>query len=284
MRLLPVAAVACLMVSCQNGSGSLSDATSQSDSLMYYLGQINAGDYLREAQRDTTLKEFAARQAYIDGVKAGLKVLREGDENFNKGAMLGMQMAANMISFGEQMDVNISKSAYTASLSAALATDSMPNVQEAQMEFRRLMNSIENAKKEKDQVSSRESLSRAATAAGLPKIDDDLYGKATTTTDGAILNQGDEVTVEATMTLLDGKNVNLPIQNKGRIGNTRNFPPIVSNAMLNLKSGESGEFMTTAHAIASGRAKQLDLNPDDVIKINITATLVPKVDEDKDKK
>lgn len=281
-RVLPIAALACVMFSCQNGGGGLSDATSQTDSLMYYLGQINAGDYMREAERDTTLKEYSQRKAYIDGVRAGLRVLIDGKENYNKGVMLGMQMAANMINFAEQMDVNVDKDAYVNSLSAVLAADTMPDVQTAQIEFRRLMTDIENNKKEKDQISSRESLSKAAEKAGLPKIDDDLYGKVTTTTDGAILNHGDEVSVEAQLTKLDGSPINVPVQSMGKIGNSRSFPSIVSNAMLNLKSGETGEFMTTAHALVGARAKQLDLNPQDIIKITVTATLVPPA-EDKGK-
>ena len=283
-RILPVAAVACLMASCQQSGGSLSDASSQTDSLMFYLGQINAGDYLREAERDTTMKEYSARQAYMDGVRAGLKVLKDGDENFNKGAMLGMQMAFNMVNFSEQMEVTIDKSAYITSLGSAIAADTMPNVQMAQMEFRRLMGDIEKAKKDRDQMASREGLKQVAENAGLPKIDDDLYGKVTTATDGAILNQGDEVNVETEITQEDGTPVKIPVQSKGKIGNKRAFPEIISNAMLNLRSGETGEFMTTAHALTSGRTQPLNLKPTDIIKIKITATLVPVEDDKKDEK
>lgn len=284
LRILPVAAAAFLMASCQNGNGGLSANSAQTDSLMYYLGEINAGDYIRESQRDTAMKEYSAKQAYLDGVKAGLKVLRDGEESFNKGAMLGMQMAFNMVNFSEQMEVSIDKSVYISSLQNALAADSMPNVQMAQAEFRRLMGEIEKAKKDRDQVASRESLSQLATAAGLPKIDDDLYGKVTQTTDGAILNQGDEVEVEVKLTQEDGTPVNMPMQSKGKIGNKRNFPEIISNAMLNLKSGETGEFMTTAHALTGGRTQQLNLKPTDVIKITVTATLVPPAEDKKDEK
>lgn len=282
-RVLPLAAMVCIMASCQNSGGGLSDASSPTDSLMFYLGQINAGDYLREADRDTALKELSARQAYMDGVRAGLKVLKAGDDNFNKGAMLGMQMAANMVSFSEQMDVAIDKDVYVLSLGSALAADTMPDVQMAQAEFRRLLADIENDKREKDQAISRESLRQAAEAAGLPMIEDDLYGKVTHTTDGAPLKTGDDVTVEITLTKLDGSDLNIPMQPKGKVGNNRNFPSILSNAMLTLKSGETGEFMTTAHALGNSRAQQLGLEAKDVVKMTVKATLVP-VEEDNDKK
>ena len=283
-KLLPAAAIACLMVSCDNTGSTLSSDASQVDSLMYYLGQMNGGEYLREAQRDTTLKEAAAKQAYLDGVRAGLASLKEGNENYNRGLMMGIQMANNMISFSEMNDVTIDRSVYIGSLNSALMADTIPNMSIIQADFNKLMTAIQNAKKEKDDVTTRETLSKAAKTAGLPKIDDDLYGKVTSTTDGPILDQDNEVTTEITMTKEDGEPVNLPIQNKGKIGNPRSFPGVISVAMLQLKSGETGEFMTTAHALTSGRAKQIGLEPNDIIKMKIKATLVPTEEKKEDNK
>lgn len=280
LRILPAVAIACLAVSCQNGTGNgLSESASQTDSLMYYLGQMNAADYLREANRDTTMKEASEKQAYLNGVRAGLAAMKEGNEAYNKGIMLGMQMASQMISFSEQMDVKINKSSYINSLSSAIMADSMPNTSVAQSEFRKVMQNIENNKEEKDKAASRESLSKVAAAAGLPLINDDLYGKVTNTTDGAALADGDEVTAEIQLTKENGDKINLPLAPKGKIGNKRNYPEVISAAMLALKNGETGEFMTTAHALMGARARQLDLQPTDVVKMTVTPTLVPKEEE-----
>ena len=283
LRLLPLAGIAFLAVSCQNGGSGLSENASQTDSLMYYLGQMNAGDYFRQAQQDTVMKESSEKQAYLAGIRAGLGALKEGDETFNKGVMMGVQMANQMVNFSEEMGVTINKNQYVGSLSAALSADTMPNTQKAQMEFRRIMTDIDNAKKERDKVASQESLGQEAKSADLPKIDDDLYGKVTETTDGAILNEGDEVTAEIKITKADGESLNMPMSNKGKIGNNRNFPSVVSNAMLNLKSGETGEFMTSAHALLGNRAKQMNIAPTDILKMTITATVVPQ-EENKDEK
>lgn len=282
LRFLPVAAIACLAVSCQNGTGSgLSETSSQTDSLMYYLGQMNAADYLREANRDTTMKEASEKQAYLNGVRAGLAAMKEGNEAYNKGIMLGMQMASQMMNFSEQMDVQINRSSYVNSLSSALMADSMPNTSVAQSEFRKVMQNIEKAKEEKDKAASQESLKKEAQSAGLPQINDDLYGKVTATTDGAALADGDEVTVEAQLTKLDGEKISMPVAPKGKIGNKRSYPEVISSALLSLKSGETGEFYTTAHALVGGRAKQLGLEPTDVVKMTITATVVPQEEEKK---
>lgn len=282
LRFLPIAAIACLAASCQNGSGSgLSETSSQTDSLMYYLGQMNASDYLREANRDTTMKEASEKQAYLNGVRAGLAAMKEGNDAYNKGIMLGMQMASQMMSFSEQMGVDINRSSYVNSLSSALMADTMPNTTFAQTEFRKVMQNIEKAKEEKDKAASRESLKKVADGAGLPMISEDLYGKVTASNDSAALTDGDEVTVEAQVTKPDGEKVSFPVSPKGKIGNKRSYPEVFSAAMLTLKSGETGEFMTTAHALLGGRAKQLDLEPTDVLKMVITPTLVPKEEEKK---
>ena len=282
LRILPVAALAILAVSCQNGTGSgLSASSSQTDSLMYYLGQMNASDYLREANRDTTLKENSEKQAYLAGVRAGLSALKEGNENYNKGVMMGMQMASQMMSFSEQMEVTINQSSYVNSLQSALMADTMPNTVLAQSEFRKVMTNIESAKEARDKAASQESLKKVAENAGLPKIGDDLYGKVTNTTDGTAVADGDEVNVEATFTKENGETLSMPLQPTGKVGNKRNFPEIVSTALMSLKSGETGEFMTSAHALLGQRAQQMDLKPSDVVKMTLTATVVP-AEEKKD--
>lgn len=281
LRILPIAAIALAAVGCQNNSGgSLSGTASQTDSLMYYLGQMNAADYLREANRDTTMKETSEKQAYLNGVRAGLAALKEGNEAYNKGVMLGVQMASQMMSFCEQMDVNINRNSYVGSLSAALMADTMPNTSLAQTEFRKVMKNIEDAKEEKDKVASQETLSKAAQSAGLPKIGDDLYGKVVEANQGDSLTDGKEVTLVLQLSKMGGEALNIPMPSQGKIGNKRNFPDVINDAMLTLKSGETGEFMTTAHALLGGRARQFDLQPSDVLTMKITPTLVPQKEEE----
>ncbi|MCH5229051.1 MAG: hypothetical protein J1F12_03530 [Muribaculaceae bacterium] len=284
LRFLPIAAIAFLAASCQNGgSASLSENSSQTDSLMYYLGQMNAADYLREANRDTTMKENSQKQAYLSGVRAGLAALKDGNEAYNKGVMLGMQMASQMMSFCEQMGVEINKNSYIGSLQSAILADTLPNTVEAQTNFRTVMNHIEAAKEERDQQASRESLKQVAQGAALPMISEDLYGKVVNANDSAALTEGEEVNLVGTFTKENGEELNLPLPPKGKIGNKRNFPEILSSAMLTLKSGETGEFLTTAHALLGNRTRQMNLEPTDVIKMQITPTAVPKPEEKEDK-
>lgn len=283
LRLLPVAAIACLMASCQNGGGSsLGENASQTDSLMYYLGQMNGADYLREANRDTTLMEASEKQAYLSGVRAGLAALKEGNEAYNRGVMLGMNMASQMMGFSEHMGVEINKNTYISSLSATVMADTLPNMNEVQTNFRQVMQNIEQGKQERDKAASQESLKKVAENSGLPKISDDLYGKATDAGEGAKLAENDEVTVVAKITTESGEAVGYPVTPQGQIGNKRSFPAeVISEAMKTLKSGQTGEFLTTAHALMGSRAQQLGLEPTDVLKMTLTPTLVPATEEEK---
>ena len=275
---MPIAAIACMAVSCNGGGSSLSENASQTDSLMYYLGQMNGSDYIREAERDTTLKESSEKQAYLSGVKAGLAALKDGNESYNKGVMQGMQMAFQMMSFCEQMEVDINKSSYINSLSSTIMADSMPNVNMAQSEFRKVMNNIETAKKEKDEAASRESIQKVASTSGLPKITEDLYGKPTDKVQGDSIKDGSEINLVAAVTNENGETVNLPLPPKGKVGNERNFPEVISKAVETLKSGQTGEFLTTAHALLGPRAMQMNLKATDVLKLKLTPTIAPAED------
>lgn len=276
LKLLPLAGIALMAVSCQNGSSSLSENSSQTDSLMYYLGQLNAADYLREANRDTIMKSESEKMVYLNGVRTGLASLKEGNDAYNKGFMLGIQMASQMMNFSKQMDVQINKSSYVNSLSDALMADTIPNTSAIQAEFRKVIQNIETAKTEKDQTASRESLKKVAAGDNLPMISDDLYGKVTLPADGKALAEGDEVDVQGSLVKEDGEPLSMPLSPKGRIGNKRSYPEVISKALESLKSGETGEFMTTAHALLGGRAEQLGLEPTSIIKMTLSATLVPQ--------
>lgn len=283
LRLLPIAALACIAVSCQNAPGTLSESSTQSDSLVYYLGQMNAADYLREAERDTVMKESSSKQAYINGVKAGLSAMQEGNDTYNKGVMMGMQMANNILNFAQQTDVKLDASKYVASLSSALTADSMPNSQKAQIEFRRIMTQIDNDKKERDKKAAQETLSQEAQKDNLPKINDDIYGKVTSSTDSVAIEQGNEVAAEIKVTKLNGESVTMHVPAVGKVGNSRSYPQVVSDALETLKSGETGEYLTSAQALLGARAAQQNLDPKDILKVTIKASLIPQ-EEDKDKK
>lgn len=280
-RLLPLAALACLTVSCDGGSGTLSESSTPTDSLMYYVGQLNAGEYWRDSNNDTTLREASQKEAYLAGVRAGLNLMKDGDETYNRGLMAGLQMANQVIQFSESYEVTLDKNMYVRSLSNAILADTMPNSREAQHNIGLIIRSIEQQKSEKDKALSQESLQQVATKDNLPKLTDDLYGKVTVKTDSAAFVKNDNVDIKLQLAKENGETINLPLPTKGRVGNERSFPMVISDALLKLKSGETGEFLTTAHALFGPTAKQRGFEPTEVIKMTLSASIAPAAEGDK---
>ena len=280
LRFLPIAALAFAAVSCQNsGSGdSLQAGASRADSLMYYLGKMRAADYVREAQRDTTMDNAEAKRAYVQGMQAGMTGVRADDEAYNKGFMQGIQMAMNMKDFTDNYGLKLNPQVFIQSLNAGLSADSLPPSREIQQDFRKVMNQISDEKEEKDKAASRETLSQEAGKLGLPKINDDLYGKTIATSDGEQLKKGDDVTFQLKVTKADGAPVNGPSPSKGKIG-ARNLPEPLNDALETLKSGEEGEFTTSAHAYYGQRCKQVGLTPTDLVKFTVKAEIVKEEDK-----
>lgn len=282
IKFLPVVALAILGVSCQNGGGNgLSSDSTKADSLMYYLGQMRAVDYDREAKRDTTLDSPEAKRAFLQGFQAGMSGMRADDEAYNRGFMQGMQMAVNMKEFTENYDVQLNGQVFMNSLKSGLSADSLPDSRELQKDFRNVMNAITTEKENKDKEAARLTLNEEAAKLDLPKINDDLYGKVTETTDGEQLKMDDDVTMEVKVAKIDGSSFNSSLPSKGKIG-ARNFPNPLTDALVSLKNGETGKFATTAMALYGSRCKQLGLEPTDFLTFTLKADLVKE--EPKDKK
>ena len=281
IKLLPIAALAIIATSCQNtGSGSLSKDSTPADSLMYYLGQMRAADYAREAKRDTTMDNAAAKRAYLQGFQAGMNGMRADDEAYNRGFQQGVQMAMNMHEFSENYDMKLNGQVFLGSLSACLAADSLPESREIQQEFRKVMNSITTAKENRDKEASRETLTQVAAKLNLPKIADDLYGKVTETTEGEQIKEGDEVKLDVKAEKADGSSFKGNLPTRGKVG-ARNFPEPLNDAIISLKDGETGHFATTAMALYGQRCKQMGLEPSDIITFTLKAETIK---EEADKK
>ena len=263
-----------LFASCQqSGDNVLSQATSPADSLMYYFGQMRAMEYIRQSDADTTFKESAVKQAYIQGVQAGISGVRDDDDAYNQGFYLGMQMAMSFQKFQEQYGMVPDKRIFVLSLQEAINSDSLPNNTEIQGNFYRIMGQLNAEKEEKEKAAAVETVSKMGQSLGMKEISEELYGKVTTPTDGEALKDGDEVTIVTTVTDEAGKELQAPMSPKGKVG-ARTLPKVISEALKTMKNGETGEFVTSAHALFGQRAQQMDLKPESVLTLTIKADLV----------
>lgn len=274
-NILTVAAAALLLTACNNANQTASDlasSTAKSDSLVYSFGQLRGAEYKREALKDTSMNEAAMKQEYLRGVKAGLDAVKSDKEVYNKGLFLGMQMAMTFSQFEKDYSIRLSNKEFIRGISEAINSDSALNTSEIQATFYRIMNEFSKEKEERDKAVALEALKKAGEAANLQQISENLWGKASTAGEAAI-KDGDKVKIELKVTDLAGKAIEAPFPKELKVGQRMATSP-VTEAIKTLASGETGNFMSSAQALFGARCAQLGLEPSDVMKIEVTPTVV----------
>lgn len=276
-----MAACGLILASCQTpGAKELSqiDDATKADSLIYYFAQMRGVEYDREAQRDTTLATDQAKKGYLMGVQAGLNAAKEGNDAYNRGLFLGMQMAMNFEQFAKDYGVKLNKKVFMESLNEALKSDSLVDPQEMQREFYRIMGEFNTQKEERDKMAATEGLKTAAADLKLPKITDDLYGMPTEKTEGAAIKDGDNLEVSIQLANVDGKAIEAPLPSQLKVG-ARNLPASITDALKALKSGETGKFVTSAQALFGQRSSQMGLEASTPVVMTIKATVTAPDEE-----
>lgn len=279
--ILPALGMMALFASCDQNKGTSSmpaDATA-ADSLAFYLGQYNGEKYRNAAQYDTIFNTPEAKKAFLEGVSAALNLPRQDQEAFNQGLSMGFNVAMKLNSFEKTYSTPVNKQLFLQSLTAVLMNDSVSvSVPKVETEMQKIITTFQQQKDEADHQKAKESLSAEAAGKDLPKITDDLYGKITLKNDSAKIKEGDLVNIQLTATNMQGEPVNVPFPKVGRVG-ARNVNKVLSDALCHLKSGEEGEFLTSVNALLGPRAEQYRLEPSDIIKFQLKASLQPEKDK-----
>lgn len=271
--LIAAAALGAVMVACQGnnqGGDNSADNAAKADSLISYFGEMRGAEYLREAEKDTTLATEASKQAYLSGVRAGLNAVKDGNEAYNRGLFLGMQMAMNMNQFSSDYGIKLSSKVFVESLAKTIGSDSVGNPQEMQREFYRLMGEFNQQKEQRDAELAAANLEAAASKAGMVKITDQLYGKTEKGDTASLIKMGDRIKLDITATV-NGRVIDAPMPHEITVGQRLKESP-VTDAVLTVAPGQKGDFLTSAHALYKQRCQQLRLEPSDVVNLQITAT------------
>lgn len=276
--LLSTTAIALLLGAC-SGNQALqntvsADTQAKADSLIYSFGQLRGAEFLKAASRDSLLETEAARQEYIRGVRAGLEAVKNDKEAYNRGVMLGVQMAGNINQFYEDYGIRLSDRMFLKGMTEAIMSDSSVNAKEAQEIFYRLINDFNKEKETRDKEAAMTALKAAGEALGMKQISDQLWG--TLPESGAdLIKRGDNITIDLKLSSLSGKEINSPFPKELVVGQRLSNNPI-SEAITTLTSGQKGTFITSAQSLFGARAQQLGLKPADVVKISVTPTIVEK--------
>lgn len=273
-----------LMTSCGPEKGkSIGEMSGidRTDSLMYYFGQNEAARYWRMSVNDTTMKDRAARDAYLKGVQAGLELVKSSGARsdaeidlYNQGVFMGVQLAMNLNEFEKQYDLKPDKKILVQSLAYGLTNDTTVSETESQASFYNIMSRINGEKEESDKKNAAEALSAEVKKLGMKQLADGLYGKVLTHGNGGALEEGSRVKVNIDVRKADGEKLEIPMPEEVEIGNKYMSEPL-KVALESMKRGGTSEFATTAYNIFGAQAQQMGLKANDVLILTIAVPSDP---------
>lgn len=279
ISIIAIAAGLLLFTSCGPEKGESIDkmsGLSQTDSLMYYFGQQRAAEYWRGSARDTVMKTQEARDAYLEGIKSGMDLVKNlskdnaADDSYNMGVYMGVQLAMNLNEFAKQYGDQPNKQVLLKSIAYGLSSDTTVNEMEAQEKFYSIMTELNVKKEAADKQAAAASLETEVKNLGMEKVADNLYGKVTKNSAGAQITTDDKVTVDIAVKKVNGEPLEIPFPEQIDL-NSQNVIGVFKDAILKLHVGETGEFATSAYEIFGQQAHQLGLEPNDVLLITINA-------------
>lgn len=251
------------------GLSSIKNAT-ESDSVLYYFGQVTGQEYWRAADHDTTLQSEDARQAYLRGIRAGMNAVTSDDEQYNTGLMRGMQMAMNIIEFEKTYGVKANPKIFIESLTAALANDSAVE-KDAQANFYAVLGRVSAAQEEKDRQEAATILNEYIKRTPMKQISADLYAKVLQKGDSAKLEKGQKVKIEVSATNDKGEEIGVPFPKDLEIG-SRYSNDVLDKALTTMTNGEKTLFATTAFALFGQNADRLGVEPNSIVLLTISAS------------
>lgn len=264
------------LTSCGNGDSAksggyqLSDISNPTtgDSLMFYLGQMQSGEYWRMARRDSTYASEEARKEFMRGLRAGMDAVRESDA-YNMGVFQGIQIAMNLKDFPEEYEgVAVNREVMLRAMTAGLDSDSAVNFTEAQQMFQMMMTQLDKAKEERDRAASIVSLASTAKDLKMERISDTLYGRTIEAGNGKRLTAGNKVDAEIKITEASGKEVPVPMPRQIEIG-SRYVTPVIAEALATMDENGSAAFVTSAYMMFGNRCERMGLKPDQILTIAI---------------
>ncbi len=262
-------AAAAILSSCGTPQGKrldeISDASS-GDTLLYYFGQIQASQYWKQAESDSSLYSKEARDNYLSGLRTALKLIGD-DESYNAGIVAGVRMASNIRQFSSDYGIKLNPEVLLQSIAYGLEEDPLPGDDTNNEDFYRLLGQLQQSRNKADKENAKTALKEAAAQMKMTQLDSNLYYSVETKGIGAPLEN--DLTVEAEIHFShDGRQVIVPLPSRIKVGATSN-PPVLNKALLSMTEKETANFITTAHAIFGNRCGQHHLKPKDIVRFNI---------------
>lgn len=270
--LLPAVAAATVLVSgCDSDSArplsEIKDADS-ADSLLYYFGQMRAGEYWRHAEGDSTMKSPDSRKRYMQGVIDGLRAVRENDEVYNTGFRLGVRAATTINGFRKDYGEGFNTSVLVSSMRYGLENENNVDQDVAQHEYYEVKGHLDAVMQRQDTAEGLRNLAREAAVHKFRKASDSLYYEIQQEGFGPLIVPGDVVYVNVTYLRANGLNIGVPTPEQLTVGSGA-MPEVITRAYCMLRKGSRARFMTTAAELFGDRSEIIGLRMSDVMVVTV---------------
>ncbi|MDE6682668.1 MAG: hypothetical protein K2J87_04510 [Muribaculaceae bacterium] len=250
---------------------------SLSDSLIYYYGLIEGGQYLKAAEKDTVLGTSRERERYLKGLKDGLNAVAEVNDTYNRGLKDGVELALALYSYNRMYGIDLNRDLLYQSIAYALQSDTLPNEMMVLREFQTVVDKLDLKKREQMVRDMHLSLSQEAQRLKMKKLSNDLYVTDANLGSGRLIRRGDIVFATLNYILESGRNLEMPASQQLTVGG-----PTMSEVMIRvytrMRNGGSAQYATTADALFGSRAEQLGLAPNEVILMSVEINNVENPD------
>lgn len=259
--------------SCQKGGKSLADIkdATPADTMMYYFGEMQAYNYLQDAETDTMLRSDNSKAEFIKGFRTALR-LDDDNQAYNKGLQLGLRLAIRLREFEKRYGKDFSEAVLAESLENALYRDSI-NIAEAQKGYYLVKDRYDYNTAQSEIGAAKENLAAHGKAQGYEMLSDTLYFKEVVPgyKGGVHFKKGDRLAVELTASTIDGKEiVARQFPDSLTLGEGR-VPPVVREAIYTMTNGETCKFMTTARTLFGKRYSVYKLPYDEPVVFTVKA-------------
>ncbi|MCM1291441.1 MAG: FKBP-type peptidyl-prolyl cis-trans isomerase N-terminal domain-containing protein [Prevotella sp.] len=267
-----LASTSVMFASC-SGAGEGHDLSevknaTEADSISNLLGQMYAVDYWRSSVGDSVAMSEEARNEYLKGVEAALKMSGK-DENYIKGYILGLQLSQFTGQYKTETGIEINNKLMLSGLAYGLRNDSIVNYEKVNQDLSVLTTRIATRRQEQVKAEGEKKLAEYAKAHNYKQFKPDLYGTITKPGEGAALSQGDMIEVQIRATDVDGKPIRLPLPTEVTVTPEMDNAPIGSS-LLQLRPGGSGEFVTTAEAAFGAHSSRFRVDPGQLVILHAT--------------
>ncbi len=281
-------AIAALLASC---SGQPSDgkplekmgATTGSDSVSYYYGQLMAERMFQMSQQDSLFKDPKFLDAYWKGMKEAQNLLRQGDspedKGFNQGLAFGLQLYENMLKTSKDIpEFKFNPKMFEAGYAWTHMGDSVRSTTEAQGNLSQIMESMQKRATAKDNAMIEKNIAEYAKKHGFAKDKAGYFEKMVKQGNGQVYAVGDSLTISvefATSTGRDMKQYAMP-ETPLVLGKTMPMTYPYAQVLLNTRGNSVLQLLMVPDALFGGATQSFGFEKGEFLIVTLNTKFVAK--------